>query len=318
MADVVNQDQVHKDGTEHIKDKVFGEGEGTATTTADTPKPEPIAPAKPPASNPGADDPSAGIAKDAGGVSVAAHVGSPSAGNKEKRKSIVGQLKGLFLGGDKKEREASEAGTAKQGESTTGAIAAGATGTGVATGQAVDLPDRTKSTTAGDSAPKSTTEQVKEAVTGDSTANTGTVAASTTEPVQTETQTEPESSDTKPIEPTDTSGDSSHKPPAPAGGKPPENREAIPTAGGERLGDKHWGESKIVPENPKANTENSAPGVASSEGQPTEEVKDNTAKNTGGASAAPKDETPASGEKKEKGKFLDKVKDKLPFGKNKD
>ncbi|KAF2164115.1 hypothetical protein M409DRAFT_56827 [Zasmidium cellare ATCC 36951] len=306
MADVVNQDQVHKDGTDHIKDKVFGEGEGTAT-----PKPEPIAAAKPPASNPGADNPSAGIAKDAGGVSVAAHVGSPSAGNKEKRKSIVGQLKGLFLGGDKKEREASEAGTAKQGESTTGAIAAGATGTGVATGQAVDLPDKTKSTTAGDSAPKSTTEQVKEAVTGDKAANTGTVAASTTEPAQTSTQ--PETSDTKPIEPTDTSGDSEHKPPAPAGGKPPENREAIPTAGGERLGDKHWGESKIVPDNPKAKTEESAPGVASSEGQPTDEVKDNTAKNTGGATAGPKDETPASGEKK--GKFLDKVKDKLPFGK---
>lgn len=47
----------------------------------------------------------------------------------------------------------------------------------------------------------------------------------------------------------------------------------------------------------------------------TEEVKDNTAKNTGGASAGPKTETAATGETKEKGKFMDKVKDKLPFGK---
>ena len=42
-----------------------------------------------------------------------------------------------------------------------------------------------------------------------------------------------------------------------------ENKDAIPTAGGERLGEKHWGESKIVPENPKP-----AEGTASEDGQP--------------------------------------------------
>lgn len=218
-------------------------------------------------------------------MSASAHVGSPSTGNKEKRKSIVGQLRGLFLGGDKKEREASEAGIAKQGATTTGAIAAGATGAGTDTGKAVDLPDRTKSTTATDSAPKSTTEQVKEAVTGDKEANTGAVAASTTEPTTTETkpettETKPETTESKTEGPTDTSGDSSHKPPAPAGGKTPENRESIPTAGGERLGDKHWGESKVVPDNPKAATEASDKGVASSEGQPTGEIKTNERRST--------------------------------------
>lgn len=41
-----------------------------------------------------------------------------------------------------------------------------------------------------------------------------------------------------------------------------ENRDAIPTAGGEKLGEKHWGESKIVPEVPPK-TE----GVSSADGQ---------------------------------------------------
>jgi hypothetical protein len=63
---------------------------------------------------------------------------------------------------------------------------------------------------------------------------------------------------------------SSHKPPKPASGPPGsgglENRSAIPSAGGERLGEKHWGESKIVPDLPKKPEETK---VASAEGQPT-------------------------------------------------
>lgn len=43
-----------------------------------------------------------------------------------------------------------------------------------------------------------------------------------------------------------------------------ENPDSIPTAGGERLGEKHWGESKFVPDVPKSKSEN----VSSSEGQP--------------------------------------------------
>lgn len=44
----------------------------------------------------------------------------------------------------------------------------------------------------------------------------------------------------------------------------PENPSAIPTAGGEQLGKQHWGESKIVPDNPKPRES----VVQSSEGQP--------------------------------------------------
>lgn len=334
-------DKIHADGTKHIIDRVFGEGDqagqGTATS-AENSKPEPVATPKPPASNPGADDPTGGIPKDAGGVSVAAHVGSPTTG-KEKRKSIIGQLKGLFLGGDK-EREASEAGTATQGGTSTAAVAAGATGTGVAAGQAVDLPDRTKS----DAADKSTMQQVKEAVTGNKEANTGTTAAALTETKQETNDTKMEESKEAPKEesteePKSTSEDNENKAPAPSqsGGRQLEHRDAIPTAGGERLGDKHWGESKIVPDNPAAKKaeESSGQGVSSAEGQPTgeskssqspvrpvltcipEQVKDNTAKNTGGASGGPQGQSgaqsPASGEKK--GKFMDKVKDKLHIGK---
>ena len=36
-----------------------------------------------------------------------------------------------------------------------------------------------------------------------------------------------------------------------------ENADAIPTAGGERLGEKHWGESKMVPDLPKKRDEES-------------------------------------------------------------
>jgi hypothetical protein len=49
-----------------------------------------------------------------------------------------------------------------------------------------------------------------------------------------------------------------------------ENKDAIPTAGGERLGQKHWGESGIVPDVPKPQPEQGQ-GVSSSEGQPTGE-----------------------------------------------
>lgn len=57
--------------------------------------------------------------------------------------------------------------------------------------------------------------------------------------------------------------------PLPPGGTPShklDNPSSIPTAGGERLGNKHWGESDMVPDNPKPRE--SAAGISSSEGQP--------------------------------------------------
>ncbi len=52
-----------------------------------------------------------------------------------------------------------------------------------------------------------------------------------------------------------------------AKGSARQNEDAIPTAGGEKLGAKHWGESKVVPDNPKP-AETGA-GVSSKDGQPT-------------------------------------------------
>lgn len=49
-----------------------------------------------------------------------------------------------------------------------------------------------------------------------------------------------------------------------------ENKNAIPYAGDTRLGEKHWGESKIVPDNPKAR--DSEAGISSAAGQPTSET----------------------------------------------
>lgn len=74
--------------------------------------------------------------------------------------------------------------------------------------------------------------------------------------------------DSKPV----TSGDDEHKPPQAAGGKPHklENPTSIPIAGGERLGEKHWGESKIVPDNPEPRgSEAGISSEAGSAGQPT-------------------------------------------------
>lgn len=101
-------------------------------------------------------------------------------------------------------------------------------------------------------------------------------------------------------------------------GRVQENTEAIPTAGGERLGEKHWGESKTVPDVPKSRQEEN---VSSSEGQPdskhigtlrvaitdnyAEQTQDNTAQNTGS--------TEQSGDSSEEPKqgMVDKIKDKL-------
>lgn len=52
------------------------------------------------------------------------------------------------------------------------------------------------------------------------------------------------------------------------GGSSMENKDAIPTAGGEKLGEKHWGESKMVPDLPPKRDSDAGAQVSSSEGQP--------------------------------------------------
>ena len=57
----------------------------------------------------------------------------------------------------------------------------------------------------------------------------------------------------------------------PGPGSSRENKDAIPTAGGEKLGQKHWGESDIVPDVPKKR-ESEGGQVSSAEGQPDGEI----------------------------------------------
>jgi hypothetical protein len=124
-----------------------------------------------------------------------------------------------------------------------------------------------------------------------------------------------------------TSGENSHKPPVTAGHKGAlENKSSIPTAGGIKLGEKHWGESDIVPEFPKVREEEK---IASSSGQPdskfipqspgmttdmhlltksAESTRDNTSANTGHPSSGHGEH----GEQKEG--IVDKVKDALHMG----
>jgi len=98
---------------------------------------------------------------------------------------------------------------------------------------------------------------------------------------------------------------------------PKENRDAIPTAGGERLGDKHWGESDVVPDAGRPQTKEN---VSSSLGQPDAQTASNTSANTGSAPAPSSDNTPGSGagtgtnEGEGKQKLTDKIKDKLHMG----
>ena len=99
-----------------------------------------------------------------------------------------------------------------------------------------------------------------------------------------------------------------------------ENVDAIPTAGGEKLGAKHWGESKIVPENPKPSAGVSSDEFSSKSDIVTlalpcsftntslDTVRDNTNRNTGPASQPTG--TGAHG----KESLVDKVKDKLHLG----
>jgi len=83
------------------------------------------------------------------------------------------------------------------------------------------------------------------------------------------------------------------------GGPPP----SIPDAGGERIGTKHWGESKVIPEvPPRRESQTGSAGVSSAAGQSDDLTKQNTASNTG---AVHSDSTTG------KESVVDKIKDKL-------
>lgn len=333
----VSGNAIHQDGTEHIKDQVFDARQTTGTTGVSSNPPEPIAPAQPPASNPGADDATAGIGKDAGGVSSTAHIESPvQESGQEGEKGTVGTVLG-FLGmgtstSVEPEREAADvdarnAGTAGSAAATEAAIATGAAGAvagGVLAssshGQTVEIPDRTRSSAVEGSA-GGVSEGTLNRYRGDNSTTTDNSTTATTAPIAGQSaaaHTDPNAPNTTANIPTltgsndivgqnadstvrdvpqgglehenthnsarddtenknlpdsETSGENEHKPlqheqsGSKTKGSSMENRESIPSAGGQKLGDKHWGESAIVPEVPPKRA--SEAGIASKEGQPT-------------------------------------------------
>ncbi|QIW95849.1 hypothetical protein AMS68_001367 [Peltaster fructicola] len=99
-----------------------------------------------------------------------------------------------------------------------------------------------------------------------------------------------------------------------------ENKDAIPTAGGEKLGAAHAGESKVIPDVPPKTDETT---VSSEAGQPDSTTADNTAKNAGeghhnplaGLGGKKSDNGSSSGDKP---KFMDRLKNKLHIGEKKD
>ncbi|GIZ43647.1 hypothetical protein CKM354_000686400 [Cercospora kikuchii] len=381
--------QIHQEGAQYVKEATQANqsgsaaNEGTGTITS-RPAPEPIR-EQPPASNPGSDDPTGGIGKDAGGVSGSAYIGSPVSSEEHGLVDTVKSFLGLSKPEEKKAEDTQPAWNAGSvtalagvGASTSApavAIAA-ASGTGhkheSSSGSfTAEIPDRTRPSTLATTEPAgavgsnsiSTTDQSipQRSIQGDSTTNATTPPPSSlnnpsnSEPDTTVTAgshltktgpdfsanegtktvpsalgattnskshtNKPEMKDTevRQQQPADADEKDNHKPPKPAdksaGGKF-ENVDAIPTAGGQRLGEEHWGESKIVPDLPEKRASTSGQGgVSSTEGQPTSEVADNTAANTGGATGGPGSTNNASSDSGEKQGALDKIKDKLNIGK---
>ncbi|KAK3719035.1 hypothetical protein LTR37_004599 [Vermiconidia calcicola] len=108
--------------------------------------------------------------------------------------------------------------------------------------------------------------------------------------------------------------DERKKSPGTSGNK--ENKDSIPTAGGQRLGEKHWGESDTVPDVPEKRASQGG-NVSSSEGQSDRRTQDNTAANTGQASGDATAPAPAnananvSHQGEDKPSMMDKIKDKM-------
>lgn len=280
-----------------------GTGEGTATTEIQSPQP--------PASNPGADNPTGGISEGAGGLSSTAHIESPVP-NQET--GLLSTVKNMFGLGKTEEIKAEDKGPAEDattapstsllagGAATAGAgVAAvglgssstGAAGTTQTTSTSSDLPSGSQGGTylnyqqAGNTEtpafPSSQTLPIRstpggqlpsESSSSTKTDTTTKATESTTDRTTSSTTDNDNSSDKM----TEESGDKertepkTHKPPQPADGKPSgrvgmENVDAIPTAGGKRLGEENWGESKIVPDDPKPKSDDK--GISSEAGQPT-------------------------------------------------
>ncbi|KAI7422178.1 hypothetical protein KC336_g8442 [Hortaea werneckii] len=269
---------MHAEGLEHIKNKA-GIGSGAA---------------------------SGGIPAGAGGVSSSAHKMSPVDGvvgheNESQKSGLLGStLAYLGLGGSGGSRAPTQpdtevgqnadaphqptSGSGVSGGSSAAAVGAGAVGAGgVAAAATAAGKDNEQSAEAESAATSS----------GDGKAE------------DSKPQSEESSSSTKPQEKTSHEHDSQR-----------ENRDAIPLAGGEKIGGKSWGSSKIVPDNPKPRESTQ---VSSEEGQGDKQTQNNTSSNQGDAKPPQQhiNENKSQGsssETAEKHGLAEKMKERLHIG----
>ncbi|GAB1740914.1 hypothetical protein NU219Hw_g5986t2 [Hortaea werneckii] len=298
-----NERTIHAEGLEHIKNKAgIGSGAASSTTTSSTTT------GHPPATNPSAEDPSGGIPAGAGGVSSSAHKMSPVEGvvgheNDGQKTGLLGStLAYLGLGGgsggsraptqpDTEVGQNADAphqptsGSGISGGSGAAAVGAGAVGAGgvAAAATAAGKDDEQSAAEQPSTSGKEEEEESKSAAGGE------------------------ESSSAKPKEKTSHEHDSQR-----------ENRDAIPLAGGEKIGGKAWGSSKVVPDNPKPRESTQ---VSSEEGQGDKQTQNNTSSNVGDAKPPQQHinenkskESSSSEAAEEKHGLAEKMKEKLHIG----
>ncbi len=119
--------------------------------------------------------------------------------------------------------------------------------------------DLTSSTAAGENVPEQRDEGIQQQ--SEQPLETSGAGVGSTEPTTETSGTGVESSEQRAEDGEERSeakndGDAAEKKEVPehkkeSGGRSNEHPDSIPTAGGEQLGKKHWGESKVVPDNPK-------------------------------------------------------------------
>ncbi|KAI7308580.1 hypothetical protein KC315_g13291 [Hortaea werneckii] len=301
---------MHAEGLEHIKNKA-GIGSGADSSTASSTTATSTMTGHPPATNPSAEDPSGGIPAGAGGVSSSAHKMSPVEGvvgheNEGQKTGLLGStLAYLGLGGSGGSRAPSQPDTevgqnadaphqptsgsgisGGSGAAAAGAGAVGAGGVAAAATAAGKDDEQSAAAEAGSAAEQPSSSSGKEE---DSKPAGG------------------EESSSKPQEKTSHEHDSQR-----------ENRDAIPLAGGEKIGGKAWGSSKIVPDNPKPRESTQ---VSSEEGQGDKQTQNNTSSNQGDAKPPQQhinenksQGSSASETAEEKHGLAEKMKEKLHIG----
>ncbi|KAI7471721.1 hypothetical protein KC357_g5968 [Hortaea werneckii] len=296
---------MHAEGLEHIKNKA-GIGSGAASSTTSSTTATSTMTGHPPSTNPSAEDPSGGIPAGAGGVSSSAHKMSPVDGvvgheNESQKSGLLGStLAYLGLGGSGGSRAPTQpdtevgqnadaphqptSGSGVSGGSSAASVGAGAVGAGGVAAAATAAGKDNEQSAEAESAATSSDDGKEE---------------------DSKPQSEESSSSAKPQEKTSHEHDSQR-----------ENRDAIPLAGGEKIGGKSWGSSKIVPDNPKPRESTQ---VSSEEGQGDKQTQNNTSSNQGDAKPPQQhiNENKSQGsssETAEKHGLAEKMKERLHIG----